>query len=474
MGGSSEVLQKYGVDIRETTLKQMALNQGLVENTTDILPPLILAQLIQQAITEQAADAMGDAERTSGSWANSLRGLTGKIKDAATAAGTQLLPVMTPLLNLVGDLAAQAIPVLTSAFEGLLPMLQTGAEIIRQFIGNLQEGMSPIDAFIEAVWDFFPQEVLDRMVDIRDNIIPTIMAKIQEFLTPIQAAVAGFFEWKDVLIALALVLAGVVLSAIISVVTALGPILLALGAIVAAVAIVRQVWENDWLGIRTALEGVWLFLQPTLQTLWEWLQVNIPAAIEVLRGFWEDTLLPAIKAVWEFLSTYVIPVFRAIVEVWLAALQLGLTALAGIWQNVLLPAITAVWSFIKDKLGPVFEWLKSKVIDPVVSSFGGLEGKISSVLGWLGRLRDSLDSITLPDWMTPGSPTPWELGLRGVRDELQALYRGDLPALSASMQGLQNISNRTQNVNQTTNIYTSRVDTRQESAASVRFALGGI
>jgi hypothetical protein len=46
-----------------------------------------------------------------------------------------------------------------------------------------------------------------------------------------------------------------------------------------------------------------------------------------------------------------------------------------------------------------------------------LAGAVQGVIDAVGRLIAELDKITwpsLPDWMTPGSPTPLELGLRGI------------------------------------------------------------
>lgn len=475
LGGSSEVMQKYGVDIRETTLKQMALNQGLIASASDVLPRLVRTQLIQQAITEQAADAMGDAERTAGSWANSLRGLTSKLKDAATAAGIQLLPVVTPLLNTLGDLAEQAVPVLTAAFEGLLPYLEDASFIIRDFIFFLQEGQSPIQAIISSfnVWGEEGMALGEAFSSVVDWINQTII-KIQEFMEPVTAAISSFFEWKDVLIALGVVLGGVVLSAIISIGTVLAPIILALAAITAAVAVVRQVWENDWLGIRTALENFWNNIGlPIFTAVKEWLEVNIPIAIETLTGFWEGTLLPILQTVWEFLSVDMLPIWESLGEFLKVYFPAAITILKISWEGLKI-GMQEIWSFIKDKLGPIFEWLNDKVIKPITSTFGGLEGAIKGVANWIDNLTSRLAAVSIPDWMERSSPSPIEQTFMGWRKELQELYRTDLPALGSAVQGVQNVNNQSRVINQSTTIYTTSVDTRGETEANMRFALGGI
>ena len=244
----------------------------------------------------------------------------------------------------------------------------------------------------------------------------------------------------------------------------------------AALKFLSNVWENVLL---PAIEAVWAWMEGTLMpflqnTVFPWLQEKIPAALQTLSDFWTNTLLPAIEGVWKFLTQDMMPIWEALEDLLGVVVPLALEVLQGVWENVLLPAMEDVWEFLTENLGPAFEWLKDKVLGPVTSSFDGLGGKIQDVAGFISGLTDKLRDIKLPAWLTPGSPTPWEIGLRGISRELEGLYRGDLPALNMQLQGLQATSQRTTNVSQITNIYTSAVDTRGESAASMRFALGGI
>jgi phage-related minor tail protein len=244
-----------------------------------------------------------------------------------------------------------------------------------------------------------------------------------------------------------------------------------------ALAFLGNFWTNTLLpAITTVRAWVEGSLFPTLNTLWIWLKDTLTAALATLGNFWTNTLLPAITAVWDFIQNSVVPLFEALANVWIALVKLELEALQGIWQNVLLPAITLVWAFIQDNiipifrllvetwiaqlkenlatlsdlwtntllpaltaiwefisrhLGPVFESIAGK-IGAATESIGGLSGIIQGVIGWLERLAARLSSISLPSWMTPGSPTPWELGLRGVSDAMSELNRVNLPGMQAN------------------------------------------
>lgn len=229
---------------------------------------------------------------------------------------------------------------------------------------------------------------------------------------------------------------------------ALAPILPVIAAIGAAVALLVAAWNGNWFGIRDTLTAVWTgTIQPALQSLIEWLQTAIPQAIQALSDFWNNTLLPALRTVWEFIETNLIPLFRALAELLTAVVGVAITALQGLWQNVLLPAIKAVWKFIQENVLPIFQTLAEKLEGPLATALGvaqrlfdslkgaleGIGGAVQRVIGWIGTLTDKIRNIKLPDWLTPGSPTPFELGLRGIADAVAMLARVELPVLQAQL-----------------------------------------
>ena len=225
-------------------------------------------------------------------------------------------------------------------------------------------------------------------------------------------------------------------------------------------------WTNT---LQPAIQAVgdWITgtLIPTLTTIWEWLATNIPAAIETVTGFWENTLLPAIQTVWAWIEENLIPLFIEIGRVLEEVVGLALTALAGLWENVLLPAIQTVWGWINDTLIPMlttlWEWLSVKLsealevlkgwwekLQPALQTAhewlskaadvigGGLTKAIEKVTGFLSGLTDKLNGLKLPAWLTPGSPTPMENGLRGIAAALGPVV-DEMFAFAKSLSGPQ-------------------------------------
>ncbi|MBK8211576.1 MAG: hypothetical protein IPK78_18125 [Rhodospirillales bacterium] len=85
------------------------------------------------------------------------------------------------------------------------------------------------------------------------------------------------------------------------------------------------------------------------------MQTNIPIAIGVLAGFWENTLKPALETVWSFIQNNIIPIFVTVAQ-WLQTnIPIAIGVLAGFWENTLKPALETVWSFIQNSIIPTFE-----------------------------------------------------------------------------------------------------------------------
>lgn len=76
------------------------------------------------------------------------------------------------------------------------------------------------------------------------------------------------------------------------------------------------------------------------------------------------------------------------------------------------------------------------------SVFQAIANAIGQLIGYIRQLVSSLASIVLPDALTPGSPTPFEIGLRGIGDAMDALSSKSLPEFNAGLKAAPaNISN---------------------------------
>lgn len=94
--GERESIKSLGIAITETDLKDFAAQQGLVYKELD---RVARANLTYQLALKQSSKAVGDFDRTSGSFANQMRQLKGDLADLAVELGQILLPAALKLVK---------------------------------------------------------------------------------------------------------------------------------------------------------------------------------------------------------------------------------------------------------------------------------------------------------------------------------------------------------------------------------------
>jgi len=103
--GESEPLRRYGVLLDDATMRQKALELGLVKTTKEALTPQNKVLAAQALIMEQTKDAQGDFARTSDGLANSQRILSAEVENMKISLGESLLPVVQAIIPYVKGLA---------------------------------------------------------------------------------------------------------------------------------------------------------------------------------------------------------------------------------------------------------------------------------------------------------------------------------------------------------------------------------
>jgi len=170
--GNTETVRKYGIVITATQVEQDILNRGWVTSKSEITEAMKV-QARYNMIVEGSTDAIGDAERTSGSFANQMKGLQASIKDTAVEVGNVLLPILSGMIDWMRKvikgvtdwmsenkgltkaiiLTAGAVGVLMLAVGPLLialPSLVSGFIILRTFL--LTKMIPTIVATTTALW----------------------------------------------------------------------------------------------------------------------------------------------------------------------------------------------------------------------------------------------------------------------------------------------------------------------------------
>lgn len=135
--GESEPIRRFGVLLDDATLKQRALNLGLIESTTGVLPPAIRLQAAYAEILAQTKVQQGDAARTADSLANRQRNLSAQFENAKAALGEGLLPLAQRLV--------------TAFSSGLLPAFERAIPVIVEMADQLFNAGSAIAGFLSPL-----------------------------------------------------------------------------------------------------------------------------------------------------------------------------------------------------------------------------------------------------------------------------------------------------------------------------------
>jgi hypothetical protein len=114
--GESEPIRRYGVLLNEATLKNRALELGIIDNIKNALTPQQKVLAAQAEIFAQTSDAQGDFARTSDGLANSQRILKAEIENLKISLGESLLPAALSVSKFFKE---QFVPVLKGVVDSI-------------------------------------------------------------------------------------------------------------------------------------------------------------------------------------------------------------------------------------------------------------------------------------------------------------------------------------------------------------------
>ncbi len=402
-----------------------ALAMDIFGKSAQELNPLIKAG--SASLNQMAADA------------NAMGAVMGEDNVSALADFSDRMDGMKKSLSgTLGTLAGAFLPVLDDLLKSfnvwireVMPKIQAEIPKLAAWVtGTLVPALGALFAYIQT------------------NVIPTLIEVWNWLATNLPPAIAALSAfWTSTLQpALAAIWTFVTTSLIPAIVDIYNWIATNLPPVIQALS---DIWNTVLLPAFTAIaDFISTTLIPIISDIYDWIATNLPPVIQTLSDLWNNTLLPAFTAVYDFVQKNLVPLFTALAELFSAAFSLAVTAMAGLWQTTLLPAFMAIGDyldktltpifasisdFMSKTLGPAFDALKVNILDPVAAAFGSIGSAVQVVIGWIEEMTAALKKITLPDWLTPGSPTPFENGLVGISKAMNDLSRNKLPEFSGQM-----------------------------------------
>jgi hypothetical protein len=155
--GEAEPLRAYGVLLDDASMRQAALELGIVSTTKNALTPQQKVLAAQELIYRQTAAAQGDFDRTSDGLANRTRILTAELENAKATIGEALLPIVLELATLFSDKVIPLVNAVADAFgnnkdkeAGMNGILNTLVDTISGLVIPIFNGMKKAFDSIKA------------------------------------------------------------------------------------------------------------------------------------------------------------------------------------------------------------------------------------------------------------------------------------------------------------------------------------
>jgi hypothetical protein len=154
--GEYDSLQKYVPMVSAAAVEQRALRDSGKEAASE-LTALDRATALVALTMEGSGAAVGDFARTSDGWANTMKTLNAYWEEFKTLLGETLLPVLTPILEKVKELANQYLPMLADYIhEHVIPAIEEWAAKFDDWWADHGE---PFLKDAQKLWDDFVSKV---------------------------------------------------------------------------------------------------------------------------------------------------------------------------------------------------------------------------------------------------------------------------------------------------------------------------
>ena len=318
--GETESLKQIGVVMTQTNLDAYALANGFGKTTSE-MTQAEQVQLRYQYVLNATKNAQGDFANTADGTANSMRTAKESLKELASTFGQQLLPIITPIIQKITDLIKW--------FGGL----DTGTQTVILTVLGFIAAIGPIAGLISS--------------------ISTVITFLSSTVIPALSGALSFL--------------------------AANPIVLVIGAITAAIAIITTLW-NHCEAFRNAVVQIWEGIKSIFQGFSDWLD-------SVFATDWSEKF----GAFGEILNAF----FRNVQNIW-NSIKSVFSGIIDFIKNVFTGNWRGAWEGVKNIFKGIFDGLVSIAKMPINAIIGILNGAIDGINGIIGGVNKVTGVVGIP------------------------------------------------------------------------------
>lgn len=338
------------------------------------------------------------------------------------AALDVLLDKLGPLGDLIRSVTSGeggGLGAMFSAFSALMPLFTGLGGILMQSllpaIGQIASMLSPlISAFVPQLVEMFGS----LAVILVQSLLPPFMTLIQAILPPLMALISPLIDLFGQLVVALMPIVEVILGALADLITRV------MEALMPVINAILPVLVELFITVADAISPL---LDAILPPLIDIVMMLIDAILPLVSA-----ILPLLANLFQVVILAIAPLLEAILPVLVKLIELLLTALNPVIE-IALPAFAKLVEGLSDSIEryilPALRNFSTWMSEHVTPAINGIISAIQSAIDWVKEMAASLSNITLPDWLTPGSPTPFEIGLRGIASALKDVNDVAFPSL---------------------------------------------
>lgn len=409
--GETEAAKTLGAVLNDNTRAQ-AMNTLGLQGSFDALDEATKMQVNYQAILNQSKDAIGDCERSMGSYQSTLRTFQSKLKELKIIIGQFFMPMFQKVLNFG-----------TKGIVSLRNIVQRINEFAQK-VGGAEKILAVFAAALAAT--------LAVMNAGKIAAIAQGFSKVAKAL--------GMTALKAVALFAVFLILALVIQDFIAFMSGDNSVI---GTLFDRAGIgaenARQTIINAWEAIKTFLQNTWETIKSLAQTIWgsltEWWAENGESIMNSFNTIWEgiktlcitvwnaissaaQTIFGALQVFWETWGPTIIAIFGNIWNTLIALIEPFIAAIAGIidflanvftgnwqgawnavlnicsavWQMILAVisgvwnSIVAIWSGLASWFGSIWEAAKSAVVEKITQIKDAIVNGFNAAIEWIKSL----------------------------------------------------------------------------------------
>ena len=392
--GNYEALGKLNIEMSDSLINNSSYAQSLGK-TTQQMTTAEKTQAIYNTMLERGTHLTGFAASESESFSTQLALTKTKVSEAAGALGEKLLPLFTPLVEGIGNMAdklKEGVEYFSKAYEETGNFAQALAETadfmgmpwLADFITKIQEMKDYIAQIPEKLREW------EQPLTVAAIMVGTLAAAIGAYwlaqnlaLVSTAIGVAGLTAWN----AVAGIGAGITTAFGTAVAFLTSPITLVIAAIGALIAIGYLLYKN-WDEISAHLKQTWESIKATAISVWNGIK-------DFFSNLW-NSIKEIATNVWNSIKEFFSNLWNGIKSAAMSAWEAIKTGISNSWNgtiNWVKDAANGMLNFFKNLPSEMLS-IGKNIIDGLLN---GLKNAWGAVVGWISEkanwIKDKFKSI---------------------------------------------------------------------------------